>query len=76
MLKVLYNYIVKFYIKLWGVNMTFKAAVKLVLQEIINREIKKLTIEANSIQDLHRKTILNTEIIHLKELSDKLDESK
>jgi hypothetical protein len=56
--------------------MTFKAAVKLVLQEIINREIKKLTIEANSIQDLHRKTILNTEIIHLKELSDKLDESK
>jgi len=71
-----YNYILKLYLRLTGGKMTFKAAVKNVLQYFLNKEMTKLNADYNLVGDAHRRTIINVEIIKLKELSDKLDESK
>jgi hypothetical protein len=56
--------------------MTFKAAVKVVLQYLLNAEIARLAVKGNNENDLSRKIIINAEIAKIKELSDKLDDSK
>jgi hypothetical protein len=56
--------------------MTFKTAVKEVLQYLLNIELQKKIAEANCQNDLTRKVNIQHEIGVLKNISDKLDVSK
>ena len=76
MIKLLYNFIIKLWLGSKRGEIMFKTVVREILHYIINTEMQKLIKQANDTNDLHRKTILQTEVVRLKALSDKLDDAK
>jgi len=73
---MIYNYIVKLYLKLWGCKMSKASAIKEILIYLLNERAKDLVKEANIITDLSRKNIYMSEVAKIKDLADNLEHSK
>jgi nanoRNase/pAp phosphatase (c-di-AMP/oligoRNAs hydrolase) len=73
---MIYNYIVKLYLKLWGCKMSKVSATKDIVLYLLNARLTDLYIKFNDEHDIQKKSRYSVEMLKIKELADKLEHSK
>lgn len=73
---IMYNSIVKLWVKLWGCKMSKVSATKDVVLYLLNARLTDICIKFNEEHDIQKKSRYSVEMLKIKKLADKLEHSK